>query len=136
MFGPLLSAFLLLSELAYDPEVRSAMWRLLEDTRYGFAETEEAMFIVREGDGRLSFIRWTSLGIPHQARWVGAVPKGAVAIAHTHPNWRWRPSHVDERTARSSGLSVYVVTRDRIVRTNGGQATTVVRGEWQPARAN
>ena len=130
MFAPLLSALLLLAEPAYDPAVRAAMWTLMEDTRYGFAVTEEAMFIVRERDGRLSFIRWSSLGEPHQALWTGIVPAGAVAIAHTHPNTRPRPSAVDENTARRSGLLVYVVTRDRIMRTDGGAAKTVVRGSW------
>ena len=132
MIAPVLSAFLLLSELAYDPEVRKAMWRLMEETHYGFGETEEAMFIVRAEDGRLSFVRWTSLGQPLKARWTGAIPPGTIAIAHTHPNSRPRPSEVDAATARRLGLPVYVITQSRITRTLGGDSATVVRGEWRP----
>lgn len=132
MIAPVLSAFLLLSELAYDPEVRKAMWQLMEETRYGFEENEEAMFIVRGPDGRLSFVRWTSLGVPLKARWTGAVPPGTIAIVHTHPNSRPRPSEVDAATARRLGLPVYVLTHARITRTLGGDSATLVRGDWRP----
>jgi hypothetical protein len=134
MIAPVITAFLLLGELAYQHDVRAAMWQLMQETRYGFAETEEALFVVRDADGHLSFVRWGSLGLPHQSRWTRSIPRGAVAIAHTHPNWLPEPSRTDVRTARASGLAVYVVTRTRITRTDGAEAITVVKGEWAPGR--
>lgn len=133
MIAPLMSALLLFAEIAHLPDTRKAMWDLVAASRYGHARTEEAMFIVREADGRLSYVRWESRGTPYQARWNGGVPEGAVAIAHTHPYGRPHPSRADSETARKLGLPVYVLTRDRITRTDGDRAVTVVTGQWEPA---
>jgi proteasome lid subunit RPN8/RPN11 len=119
-------------DLAHDPVVRKALWQLMEESRYGFSETEEAMFIVRGRDGRFSFVRWTSLHLPHHARWTAAVPRGVVAIAHTHPNWKPNPSAIDVRTATRTNLAVYVVTRTRITKASAVDVRTIVRGEWRP----
>jgi hypothetical protein len=117
-------------ELAHDPLVRDELWKLLEDAHYGFAETEQAMFIIRGSDGRFSFVRWTSTGIPHHAQWTAPIPLGVVAIVHTHPNWMPRPSLTDIRTALRSNLPVYVVTRTRITKTIGGETSLVLKGDW------
>jgi Prokaryotic homologs of the JAB domain len=117
-------------ELAHEPLVRDALWRLLADAHYGYAATEEAMFIVREGDGRLTFVRWERTGIPHHAQWKAAVPRGTVAIVHTHPNTMPRPSRLDEQTAVHNNLPVYVVTRTKIMKTSRGQTDVVLKGEW------
>ncbi|HEX6097841.1 MAG TPA: hypothetical protein VF432_16060 [Thermoanaerobaculia bacterium] len=119
------------NEPVYDPAVRAALWQLMGETRYGFAETEEALFIVREG-GRLSFVRWPSVKLPHHARWEGAWPRGVVAIAHTHPNWLPQPSQLDVRTSLGRNVPVYVVTRTRIVKTRGGATQAVFEGDWRP----
>ena len=136
MFAHLLTTVLYVgsmqNDLAQDPTVRAALWQLMEQTRYGFAETEEALFIVRERDGRLSFVRWTASETPHQSRWSGAKPRGVVAIAHTHPNWLPQPSRTDVRTAARNHLAVYVVTRMRIVKTTGNETQEVVEGDWRP----
>jgi proteasome lid subunit RPN8/RPN11 len=136
MYAQVVTTLLYLStmqgELAHDPAVRTALWHLMEETHYGFAETEEALFIVRGRDGRLSFVPWTSAQLPHQSRWTGARPPGAVAIAHTHPNWLPQPSRIDVRTATRNKLAVYVVTRTRIVKTSGGETEDVVKGDWKP----
>ena len=134
MIKPLIAAVLMLGDLAQEHDVRVAMWQLMADTRYGFARTEEALFIVRDAEGQLSFVRWPSRGLAHQTHWVGALPRGAVAIAHTHRNWVPEPSGVDIHTARRSGLPVYVVTRTRITRTDGRETTTVAAGKWAPGR--
>lgn len=135
----LVSALLVIAsmydELVHDPVVRAALWELMEATRFGFAETEEAMFIVRGGNGRLSFLRWTSTHLRHQARWTGPLPYGVVAIAHTHPNWLPDPSRTDVRTATRSNIPIYVVTRTRITKTNGGKTRRIVTGEWRPRKA-
>ena len=120
-------------ELAHDPIVRDALRKLLEDAHYGFAETEEAMFIVRGEDGRLSFVRWESLRVRHHAQWNGPLPPGIVAIVHTHPNSMPRPSLTDVRTAQRSNVPVYVLTRTRIAKTIGGETSVVTKGEWWAA---
>ncbi len=118
-------------ELAHDPAVRDELWKLLAAAQYGYAEREEAMFIVRADDGSLSFVRWESKGVPHQSQWHAPIPRGAVAIAHTHPNWIPRPSSTDVETALRSNLPVYVVTRMRIMKTFGGETSQVAKGEWR-----
>ena len=120
-------------ELAHDERVRRFCWELMQQTRYGFSETEEAAFVVVERTGRLSFVRWSSAEVPHQARWRGAFPKGTVAIVHTHPNWIPKPSDIDARTARRSKVPVYVVTRHRITKTTGDEPAIVVKGDWNPS---
>lgn len=118
-------------EVAHDPAVREELWNLLASVQYGHAKREAAMFIVRSDDGRLSFVHWEAASLPHQSQWHGPVPRGAVAIAHTHPNWIPQPSSTDIRTALHSNLPVYVVTRMRITKTIGGQTTLVAKGEWR-----
>lgn len=118
-------------ELAHEPSVRDALWKLLEDAHYGFTETEQAMFIVRGADGRLSFVRWDSLAVPRHAQWNGPVPAGVVAIVHTHPNAMPRPSTMDIRTAERSRLPVYVVTHSRVMKTASGETTVVWKGDWR-----
>lgn len=118
-------------ELAHDPFVREAAWKLLEDAHYGFAATEEAMFVIRGADGQLTFLRWNGTGIAHHAQWNGAMPAGVIAIVHTHPNTTPRPSHTDVRTAIESQVPVYVVTRSRVTKTFGGTVSIVAKGNWR-----
>ncbi len=120
-------------ELAHDPLVRSRFWDLLAEARYGFAETEEAMFIVHNDDGSLSFVRWTSMHVPHHAQWTAPIPRGAVAIVHTHPNSMPRPSLQDVQTSLRSNLPVYVITRNRIMKTLNGAVFDIAKGDWRPA---
>ena len=118
------------AELAHDPTVRHALWKLLQDAHYGFAQTEEAMFIVRGADGTISFVRWDPMGVPRHAQWNAPLPLGVVAIVHTHPNSMPRPSTTDILTAQRSELPVYVVTRTKIMNTSGGETNVVLRGDW------
>jgi proteasome lid subunit RPN8/RPN11 len=118
------------ADVAHDAAVREFFWELMTMTRYGFAETEEAAFIV-VSNGSLSFVRWSSAEVPHQARWEGPFPEGTVAIVHTHPNWIPSPSAVDVQTAQRSRLPVYVITRHRISKTKGGKSEIVFEGDWR-----
>ena len=111
--------------------MHDALWKLLQDAHYGFAQTEQAMFIVRGTDGRLSFVRWDSLAVPRHARWDGPVPAGVVAIVHTHPNAMPRPSSTDIRTAQLIDLPVYVVTHSRVMKTARGETSIVWKGDWK-----
>lgn len=117
-------------EVADDPEVLPALWRMLGDAGLGFRHMEEAAFIVRKADGRLIVVRWPDSGEPDTARWDGPLPKSVVAIVHTHPNWEPLPSKIDIRTAQRSHLPVYVVTRTEISKTLGGSPQIVLNGDW------
>lgn len=117
-------------EIANDPAVRAAFWGLIEESRFGYVDTEAAMFVIRNADGTLSFVHWPKGQLPHRAQWRGPVPRGAVAIAHTHPNGQPRPSMTDEETARQFRLPVYVLTRNRIAKTNGAYPEIVMDGDW------
>lgn len=121
-------------ELAHDPRVRVAFWDLLADARFGFGSTEEAMFVVRTADGTLDFVRWVSTRLPHQAQWAAAMPPGVLAIVHTHPNSRPRPSLQDVHTALRRNVPVYVLTHKRIMKTVGGEVVDVMKGDWQPEK--
>jgi hypothetical protein len=91
---------------------------------------EESAFVVRLGSGRLVFVRWPRSAASHEGRWSRAIPAGAIAIVHTHPNWLPEPSRIDIRTAAHAHLVVYVLTRFRITMTDGGAVQTVVDGPW------
>ena len=123
-------------ELQLDPALRGILWSLFEKSRYGFSNLESAAFLVRTPNGGLSFIPWTGSEYENEARWVGPIPKGVIAIAHTHGNRYPRPSKVDARTARRTGLPVIVITAYRIVKTTGGKPQLVARSDWWPTRVN
>ena len=115
-----------------DAATRDYLWSLLVDARYGFAETEEAAFVVIDESGRRSYVRWPQTGVEHRAKWVGPFPPRTVAIVHTHPNWTPEPSILDERAARMRGIPVYVLTRKRITKTTGDITQVVMAGDWRP----
>lgn len=129
-----LAAIVLAAHLGFvsDPAVREIFGQLLAEARFGFSRAEEAAFIVRAKDGGYRCIAWPSDGLVDSARWEGRIPDGVLAIVHTHPNWMAAPSRIDARTARRSGVPVYVITRTQIAVTHGGPAQVVVSGEWKP----
>jgi hypothetical protein len=86
---------------------------------------EDAAFLVRDAHGTVQVVRWPSAGLPDSAIWIGRVPEGAFAIAHTHPDWRPRPSKTDIVTARTAKMPVYVVTRSQVWETAAGVAFRV-----------
>ena len=118
------------SEIANDPQVRRFFWSMMQDNRYGFTETEDAAFVVRREDGRIEFIKWSS-ETHHRATWRGKLPRGVIAIVHTHPNWIPNPSPTDARTAKLRRVPVYVVTRSHIIKTTGEATETVSKGDWK-----
>jgi hypothetical protein len=74
-------------------------------------ESEVGAFIVRGADGELSCILWPRTYARLSARYVGPIPPGVVAMAHTHPLHYPQPSHGDVAVARRVGLPSYVVSR-------------------------
>lgn len=117
------------NEIAAQPEMLRVFRELLVSARWGFSRLESAAFIVRSADGSLSAVLWSPAEEPDQARWIGPFPAGVVAIVHTHPNWQPEPSRIDIRTAATARVPVYVITRERIVKTSGG-LPLLVASRW------
>lgn len=87
-------------------------------------DDEAAAFVVERG-GRFFPVMWKKCGRLDGAQWDGAIPVGTIAIFHTHPSWQPLPSSIDANTARRTRLPVYVVTRNRIMKTSGEQIEIV-----------
>jgi proteasome lid subunit RPN8/RPN11 len=115
-------------DIVREPQVQLLMRELLRDARAGFEHREEAAFIVRSASGNFYSIEWPSSGALDSAQWEGAFPDGTVAIIHTHPTHMPMPSNIDITVARGSHVPVYVVTPERITKTDGGEP--VIVAEW------
>lgn len=92
-------------------------------------DATQGAFVIRNGDGLLYFVPWP----PSRSsllRWRGRVPRGTVAIVHTHPPMRAVPSQIDAATAIATGLPVYILTPLRIVKTTGDKTEIVRNGKW------
>jgi hypothetical protein len=113
----LLIAMFLAARAAAAGDIRDAMSPLIDD----LGRTERAAFVVRNADGHVGLVVWPS-SETDSATWVGRIPDGTVAIAHTHPYWRPKPSNIDMVTARNVKLPVYVVTRSEVWKTAAGVA--------------
>lgn len=74
-------------------------------------DSEAAAFLVRDGDGRIRSVPWSSNGHFRSAHFEGMVPAGTIAIAHTHPHGWDQPSPNDIAQARRTGIAIVVVTR-------------------------
>jgi hypothetical protein len=118
------------ADVTSDPALRAGFRDMLHDVRSGFAHVEEAAFIVRLPNGHLTLVRWPSSQMPDEAVWIGAFPRGTIAIVHTHPNWLPRPSNIDALSAKRAGVAIYVLTRSAIVKTTGGEPQVVAGEEW------
>jgi proteasome lid subunit RPN8/RPN11 len=113
-----------------DPVVHGVMADLLRHARFGMSNTEEAAFLIRNSAGATFFLHWRSDGELNQATWTGPIPAGTVAILHTHPAYLPLPSNRDIRVARATAVPVYVITRNRIERTDGDKPVVVAVGDW------
>ena len=114
----------------HDPAIHGVFAALLTSARYGCSNEEQAAFIIRNASGTTFFLHWRTSGQLNRAEWDGPIPVGTVAIVHTHPNWLPLPSNLDTRLARRTSLPVYVITRTRITRSDGGEPTVVAAGDW------
>jgi proteasome lid subunit RPN8/RPN11 len=109
-------------------------WELLADARYGSDPKEHAAFIVADASGELRLARWPWAAETKRATYRGNMPRGAVAIVHTHPNHLPTPSPNDVAVARKLGMPVYVITRTSVMRTDGSGSAYVAQGDWNPDR--
>ena len=94
---------------------------LLAAGGYGRLPVEQAGFLIRERDGTLTFAPWQR-GEFQRARFDGSIPRGTIAVVHTHPRRLPRPSRGDLDQARRLGIPLLVVTPDAVIaaRPDGG----------------
>jgi hypothetical protein len=72
---------------------------------------EAAAFLVRATDGKVNCYLWPRAVEPLSQTWLGEMPEGTIAIAHTHPaGYGWMPSRADRAVASATGLPIFVAT--------------------------
>lgn len=109
-------------------------WDLLESARFGRDSKEHAAFIVVDESGQLQLSRWPWGAESMRATYRGQIPRSAVAIIHTHPHDLPNPSSGDIALAAKLGMTVYVITRTSVTRTDGSRTSNVANGDWNPHR--
>lgn len=117
------------ADLILDPVVLD-FCRLLVNEARAEREMEQAAYVVRTPAGALYFVWWPAAGERNSVEWRGPIPRGAIALVHTHPPWLPMPSRLDMATASRTRLPVYVVTPFLVLKTTGGPAEMVLAGEW------
>ncbi len=111
MFALVLAASLLASDCP-DLCSRNAAYfyaDLLERGGHGRHPFEVAAFLIRESDGTLTTEPWLTRAIGH-ASYRGSIPKGAIAVLHTHPYRVPNPSAYDRTEARRISMPILVIT--------------------------
>ncbi len=93
-----------------DPAVVACFVHVLQAGAYGGRQTERAAFLVMEADRSLQCRDWPATHEFREARWVGPLPEGVVAVAHTHPLSFPDPSDQDLSEARRLGIPIFVLT--------------------------
>jgi len=96
-----------------------------------FERLERAAFIV-DGEDGLACIVWPATQQHERATFNGKMPRGTVAIIHTHPrNSPW-PSLQDEVEARRLDIAIYVLTPGMITKTTPSdpKPSLVYKGNW------
>ena len=96
------------------PETASYYAELLARGGYGRLPVEYGGFLIRESDHSLTFASWPR-GSLQRAAFRGAIPRGTLAIVHTHPRELPDPSAHDCDEARRLGLPVVVVTPRAVI---------------------
>jgi len=104
-------------DLQPNTEFLKISFELWKDSMFGQdpKEAEEAMWIVCNAQGEYNFVKWQRSGESRGATWKGAVPLGAVAQIHTHPEKvDPKPSVQDRFISHSLNLPVFTVSRSGI----------------------
>jgi len=93
-----------------DSAVVTCFVHVLTAGAYGGRNTERAAFLVVQADHSLECRDWPATHEFREARWVGPLPEGVVAVAHTHPLSFPDPSDQDLSEARRLGIPIFVLT--------------------------
>jgi len=94
-------------------------------------DMEVAVFIVKAPNGHLSCLLWPHTASIRSAHYDGPIPRGTIALAHTHPIYAEKPSRGDVEQAKRIGLPSYVVTRwhTYVVDPATGRSVEVIRAK-------
>ena len=133
LFFPL---FLLASaDLVANEQVRVSFAELVKDGGYGWTNLEKAAFVVVDDRGEHRLVPWNSGPSYRSQKIRGPLPRGTVAIAHTHPRFMPYASDNDRKTARRLALPVFVLTpRNIVMVTPSGESVEIVSNSlWIPA---
>lgn len=79
----------------------------------GSQDVERAAFLTIE-NGQFACLLWPATRDFRSESFHGAVPRGTVAIVHTHPNRIPKASLQDKKTAQKTGLPLFTITRTNI----------------------
>jgi hypothetical protein len=116
-----------------DPEVLALFAQLIGPMHSSVNDVEIAAFLVRDARGRFTQVEWPPTFERTAQRYHGTIPRGTVAIFHTHP-WLWpKPSPHDLDAARRTRLPIFALTRDYIyvVDPDTGESERLVyRTDW------
>jgi len=97
---------------------------------YGRLPVEHAGFLIRERDGTLTFAPWQR-GEFQRARFEGAIPRGTIALVHTHPRRLPQPSRGDLDQAKRLGIPLIVVTPGAVIAARAdGSVDTLFDAGW------
>ncbi|HUP48692.1 MAG TPA: Mov34/MPN/PAD-1 family protein [Thermoanaerobaculia bacterium] len=124
-----------IDHLLTEEVIRRFFADLLRQGGLGYRQTEAAAFLVLEGESSYRCISWPFLGELHRQQFRGSVPDATIAIVHTHPEASPRPSVADAKTAITTGVPVFVLTRNNIyVALSDGTIEAVEKNRfWAPA---
>src|SRR5688572_8963412 len=107
---------------------------LLAEGGYGRLPVERAGFLIRERDGTLTFAPW-GRGDYRRATFEGSIPRGTIAIVHTHPRALPRPSARDLDEAKRLGIPLLVVTPGAITAARpDGSIDALFAAGWPDAK--
>jgi hypothetical protein len=82
-------------------------------------ELEVAAFIVRASDGTFSLRSWPNQRRFRSAQWNGPIPAGVIAVIHSHPVMKPRPSEMDRAEAERLRIPFFVVSRNSLCKADG-----------------
>jgi hypothetical protein len=119
------------ADLSNDAAVRALFADLLRVAGYGYGNAERGAFLVLEPDGSYRCEVWPG-GELRRTRSAGSVPRGTVAIVHTHPHGTPQVSSDDQQAARISRLPVYALTMNAIwvATPEGGKRAVERNARW------
>ena len=98
-------------------DVRVAFDTLLRKAAYGQLGEERAGFLVFD-EGHFRLALWPPTHKFHAEEWQGPIPKGTVAVVHTHPPGQPAPSTHDQIEAQRVGIPILVITPESVVLVN------------------
>lgn len=109
------SAELLFALALLEGSLQGPAYKLWASADFGYTPRECAAWVVPDESLGVRWVSWPNGRRFRTAQWTGPVPKGAVAIVHTHPGVvDPKPSEQDIETARRLGMPVYAVSRSGI----------------------